>query len=83
MEMKVSGEPVKEEKEYGEYDKYEIESAARTLKEAEEIKADAKKMKYVKKCMEKQMKAVNKAYKSIDDMRADYKKMNSEDNDEY
>lgn len=79
MKMEVSGDPVKEEKEYGDYDKYEIESAARTLKEAEEIKADKEKMKYVKMCMEKQVKAVNKAYKSIADMREDYKNMKDDD----
>ena len=73
----------KKDKEYGKYDKYEIESAARTLREAEELKADKDKMKYVEKCLKKEVNAANKAYKSISDMRADYKKMVDEENSDY
>lgn len=75
MEVKVMAEPVekeKEEKEYGPYDRWEIESAARTLVEAEEIKADKEKMKYVKMCMSKKYAAEQKVMKeisSIDDIR--------------
>jgi len=75
MEVKVQAEPVKEKKEkkeYGEYDKYDIESAARTLREAEEIKADKKKMKYVSKCLEKDLTAAQKAVGSIQGMRDKY-----------
>lgn len=78
----VEVEVKKEDKKYGKYDKYEIESAARTLRESEEIKADEEKMKYVKKCLEKESKAAEKAYKSISDMREDYKKMDDEEGDE-
>lgn len=72
MEVKVMGEPVKgeeKEKKYGKYDEWEIESAARTLVEAEEIKADAEKMKYVKMCMEKKYGAAKKVIASLDDLK--------------
>jgi hypothetical protein len=73
MQVKIHAEPIEskeeEKKEYGKYDKWEIESAARTLVEAEEIKADAEKMKYVKMCMMKKNKAEKKAIESIDDLR--------------
>lgn len=68
----------KESKKYGKFEDYEIESAARTLREAEEIKADSEKMKYVEKCLKKEVVAAKKAYKSIDDMRAEYKEMDEE-----
>lgn len=74
--------PKKSKKKYGKYEDYEIESAARTLEEAEEIKADEEKLKYVQKCMKEKLSAKKKAYKSISDMREDYKKMPSEDEDE-
>lgn len=73
MEVKIHAEPVnakEEKKEYGKFDKWEIESAARTLVEAEEIKADKEKMKYVKMCMTKKHAAEKKAIESIDDLRA-------------
>lgn len=72
MEVKVYAEPIEkkeEAKEYGKYDKWEIESAARCLVEAEEIKADKEKMKYVKMCMQKKHTAEKKAIESIDDLR--------------
>jgi ribosomal protein L14E/L6E/L27E len=59
-----------EKKEYGKYDKWEIESAARTLVEAEEIKADAEKMKYVKLCMEKKHTTEKKVISSLEELRA-------------
>ena len=59
-----------EKKEYGKFDKWEIESAVRTLVEAEEIKADAEKMKYVKMCMQKKHTAEKKVIESIEDLRA-------------
>lgn len=73
MEVKIHAEPVEskeEKKEYGKFDKWEIESAARTLVEAEEIKADKEKMKYVKMCMGKKHMAEKKVIESIDDIRA-------------
>lgn len=72
MEVKIHAEPVEskeQKKEYGKYDKWEIESAARTLVEAEEIKADKEKMKYVAMCMKKKHAAEKKAISSIADLR--------------
>lgn len=87
MKVKVCGESVekeeKEEKKYGEYEEYEIKSAARALVEAEEIKKDAKKMKYVKMCLKEKADSSKKAYMSIADMKAKYKQMEKEDNSEY
>ena len=68
IEMEKSGGK-EEKKEYGKYDKWEIESAARTLVEAEEIKADKEKMKYVKMCMNKKHMAEKKVIESLDDLR--------------
>lgn len=74
MQVKIHAEPIEggkeEKKEYGKFDKWEIESAARTLVEAEEIKANPEKMKYVKMCMDKQFGATKKVIESIDDIRA-------------
>jgi len=70
--MPLGSEKEKEDSKYGKYEEWEIESAARTLKEAEEIKADPEKMKYVKMCMEHEMGEMKKAYdsiSSIDDIR--------------
>jgi hypothetical protein len=55
----------KENKKYGKFEDYEIESAARTIQEAEEIKADPEKMKYVAMCLKDKCKAAEKAVKSI------------------
>lgn len=73
MKAEIQAEPTsskEEKKEYGKYDKWEIENAARTLVEAEEIKADKEKMKYVAMCMKKKHTAEKKAIESIDDLRA-------------
>lgn len=51
----------KEKKEYGKFDRWEIESAVRTIIEAEQIKLDNEKMKYVLPMLEKQKKALDKA----------------------
>lgn len=83
-EKEMENESSKEESgEYGKYEEWEIKSAARTLEEAEEIKADPEKMKYVKMCMEKKIKSVQKAMaqiSSIADLKAiGKKKQESED----
>lgn len=73
MEVKIHAEPVdkkEEKKEYGKYDKWEVENWADTIVRAEEIKADPEKMKYVKMCMKKKYGAAKKAIESIDDLRA-------------
>jgi hypothetical protein len=58
VEVKVMGEPVKAEKK-GEPDKWEIDCWVRTLVEAEEIKADPEKMKYVKPKLAMTKKAID------------------------
>lgn len=56
----------KEKKEYGKFDRWEIESAVRTLIEAEQIKLDKEKMKYVLPLLEEQKKALDKATSAAD-----------------
>lgn len=63
-------ETKKEKKEYGKYDKWEVENWARTLKEAELIKQDPEKVKYAKMCMAKDAEANEKAINSLDDLKA-------------
>lgn len=86
MQVKINAEPVEskeEKKEYGKYDKWEIESAARTLVEAEEIRADKEKMKYVAMCMKKKHVAEKKAIESIADLRALSKSDDDSDDESY
>ena len=65
--MEMDAQPMKKEKkEYGKYDKYEVEGFVRTLIEAEEIKADPEKMKYAQMCASGQKKAIE----SIADIRS-------------
>jgi hypothetical protein len=59
----------KEEKMYGKYDKWEIENCADTIIKAEEIKADAGKMKYIKPILEKKMAGVKKAIGSLAELK--------------
>lgn len=78
MEMVVSGSPTEEKeekKEYGKYSEYDIKDAVRTLLEAEEIKADKEKMKYVEMCIKKKKKAIN----SISDLRERAQELNDDD----
>ena len=65
-------------KKYGKFEDYEIESAARTIQEAEEIKADPEKMKYVSTCLKEKADAAKKAVKSIQDIRDAYNEMDSD-----
>jgi len=67
----------KMKKKYGKYDDYEVEGWARTLMEAEEIKADKEKMKYVQMCIEKKKKAIN----SIDDLRSKREELMEKEDD--
>lgn len=71
--------PSKKEKKYGKYEDYEVEGWARTLQEAEEIKADPEKMKYAKMCMKKKLDAMDSAYSSIDDLKERRQELNEED----
>lgn len=79
VEIEVKGgEEEESEKEYGKWDKWEIESAARTIIEAESIKADKEKMKYVAECMKKQADGMKKAISSLDELKAVAKKKSME-----
>jgi hypothetical protein len=80
VEISIGKEEKKDGK-YGKYDDYEIESAARTITEAEEIKADEEKMKYVKECLEEKASASKKAIKSIQDIRDAGNEIQDEDED--
>lgn len=51
----------KEKKEYGKFDRWEIEAAVDTIIKAEQIKLDKEKMKYVLPLLEKQKKALDNA----------------------
>ena len=51
----------KEKKEYGKFDRWEIEGAVDTIIKAEQIKLDKEKMKYVLPLLEKQKKALDNA----------------------
>lgn len=51
----------KEKKEYGKFDRWEIENAVETIIKAEQIKLDKEKMKYVLPLIEEQKKALDKA----------------------
>lgn len=62
----------KEHNEYGQmgkYRNYEIKDAARTITEAEEIKKDPDKMKFVSKCLKMKAEAAQEAVNSLDDLR--------------
>lgn len=69
VEVAGNGELVERKKEYGKYDKWEIESAMRTLIEAEEIKKDKEKMKYVAECMREQADKMGEVISSLDDLK--------------
>lgn len=67
MEVKINAEPVdpKEDAKYGDYDEWEIDSAVNTLIEAEQIKADKDKMKYVYPILQEKL---NKTKTAIDSL---------------
>lgn len=52
-------EKEKEKKEFGKFDRWEIEDAVRTIIEAEQLKLDTEKMKYVLPELEKRKKALD------------------------
>ena len=68
MEIEISSGKSKDKK-YGKYEKYEIEHAADTLMNAEKIKADKEKMKYVAQCMKEKAKNMKKVIASVQDLR--------------
>lgn len=76
----------KEHNDYGQmgkYRNYEIKDCARTIREAEEIKADPEKMKYVKKCLMKDASAMQNAITSISGLREKRLKLQEQETDGY
>lgn len=82
VELGSKDEMEEKKKEYGKYDKWEIDSAVRTLLEAEEIKMDKDKMKYVAMCMKEKADAMVEAVNSLDDLKALAKKKLKEESEE-
>lgn len=75
MKVEIEANPVKDEMEdkekkaFGPYEEWEIKCAVSTLLEAEEIKADAEKMKYVAPFLKKKVANMQKAVTSIQDLK--------------
>ena len=75
MKVEIEAKPVqdpmeeKEKKAFGPYEEWEIKCAVNTLLEAEEIKADAEKMKYVAPFLKKKIANMKKAVTSIQDLK--------------
>lgn len=75
MKVEIDAQPVadkletEEKKAYGPYEEWEIKCAVNTLLEAEEIKADTEKMKYVAPFLKKKIGALQKAVTSIQDLK--------------
>lgn len=65
MEIKIEKE---ENKEYGKYSNFEIESLARSFLRVEEAKKDPKKWGYVEKCLAEERDEKKSQIKSIDDL---------------
>lgn len=60
---------IKKEMKDDKYDEYEIKRCASVIMEAEEIKADEKKMKKVKEYLAKKAKGIKKTISSIAELR--------------
>ncbi|MDD3238226.1 MAG: hypothetical protein PHV37_09045 [Candidatus Gastranaerophilales bacterium] len=61
MSEELIPEKKQEDKEFGKFGRWDIESAVRTIIEAEQIKLDTEKMKYVLPMLDKQKAAVDRA----------------------
>lgn len=68
-ELASTAVPTERKKKYGKYEDYEIESAVRTICEAEEIKADSEKMKYVGPLLKDKVAAMQKTISSLSDLK--------------
>lgn len=82
MEIEISTEK-KEPSKYGKYSEWEVECAARTLQEAEEIKSKPELVKFVKDFLGKKIVKTKKAIESLDDLRALAKGSEMEESEEY
>jgi hypothetical protein len=82
MEISIEATPI--EKKSKKPDEWQIKDWCRTICEAEEIKADAEKMKYVKPELEKKIAGMKKAVSSLSDLRtiAKSKTVKTEDDDD-
>jgi ferritin len=69
MDQPTIGANVEKRKKYEGMDEWEVKDCIRTLKRAEEIKNDPKKMKAVKKMFPEYYKEEKKEIKSLDDLR--------------
>jgi hypothetical protein len=70
------------QKKYGKFDEWEIKCAVDTLQQAEEIKADAEKMKHVGPLLQKKVTTLQKTITSLQDLRDLRNKKSSEDEEE-
>lgn len=77
MEIVIQGQPVdkEEQKKYGKFDEWEIQSAVDCLLRAEEIRNDAEKMKYVEPLLNEKADSLQKAIGSLSELRARAKEL--------
>jgi hypothetical protein len=82
IEIEISSEKESEgsetEMEYGPYDAEEIECAAKYLMEAEAVKKDKEKMKYVAQYMREKADKMTETINSLDDLKKIAKKKMAE-----
>lgn len=85
MKVEINATPVEsnEEKEYGKFDKWEIECAVDTLIKAEEIKKDKEKMEYVAPLLKAKLEGLSSAISSLKDLKVAAKKRINEIEKEY
>lgn len=74
----VKNAEVKESKKYGKYEEWEINNAVHTLIEAERIKLDKDKMKYVQPELEKEVKALKNVSNAADILYGNKKEGNND-----
>lgn len=65
-DAEVKSEEKENKKEFGKYDRWEIENACDTIIKAEQIKLDKEKMKYILPMLETQKQALDKAANAAD-----------------
>lgn len=83
VEVVINARPKdEEEKEYGKFDKWEIESCVDCLIRAEEIKADPEKMKHVKPILDEKMGKLKKAISSISGLKEKASSISSEETED-
>ena len=78
MKNEVASPSQPDKKEYGKFDKYEVDNAVDTLLRAEEIKGNADLMTHVEKCLAKKYRAIQ----SVRDLKDAAKELDEEDDEE-